>query len=359
MKAAPVIRALARHGSIRQRLVHTGQHYDAAMSDRFFQQLELPAPDINLEVGAGSHATQTAQVIMRLEPELQAHRPDVLVVYGDVNSTMAAALTAAKLHIPVAHVEAGLRSFDRTMPEEINRVVTDRVSSLFLTPSADGDENLQREGVSAGAIRRIGNVMIDSLIRALPAADGHAVLERAGLPRDARIVLVTLHRPSSVDDPGVLQRLIGALREISSHAPVIFPVHPRTRSRISADWIADDRLHLTDPLSYFEFIGLEQHAALVITDSGGVQEETTYLGVPCLTVRENTERPVTISHGSNTLVGRDPGALLAEARSALSGGAPVRRVPELWDGRAGERAAAALLEFVRDQRSGIGDRSFD
>jgi UDP-N-acetylglucosamine 2-epimerase (non-hydrolysing) len=345
MKAAPVLSALSRHG-INQRLVHTGQHYDATMSDRFFQQLELPEPDLNLGVGSGSHAVQTADVMTRLEPELAAQRPELLVVYGDVNSTMAAALVAAKLQVPVAHVEAGLRSFDWTMPEEINRLVTDRLSKLLLTPSKDANENLAREGADPNSICLIGNVMIDSLTRSLPAADAATPLRRAGLAAGDPFVLVTLHRPSSVDDPGLLRRLTHVLSDIARDIPVIFPVHPRTRAQLQPTWLQSNRLLLTEPLSYFEFIGLEERAALVITDSGGVQEETTYLGVPCLTVRDNTERPVTVTAGTNRLIGRDPEALRMAAREELKKPRGAVRRPELWDGHAGERAAAAIVKLL-------------
>jgi UDP-N-acetylglucosamine 2-epimerase (non-hydrolysing) len=346
MKAAPVIHAIAALGFARQSLVHTGQHYDKAMSDDFFRQLAMPEPDVNLGVGSGSHAKQTADVMVPLEAHLLADRPDVLVVYGDVNSTVAAALVAAKIGIPLAHVEAGLRSFDRTMPEEVNRVVTDRLADLLFTPSADGDDNLLREGVPPSAIHRVGNVMIDSLVKCLPAADARSFLDGIGLRGDARFVLVTLHRPSSVDDPALLAALVRALATLAMDVPIVFPVHPRTRARIDAAAIPVASLGLTAPVSYLEFLDLQRRAALVITDSGGVQEETTYLGVPCLTVRDNTERPITISSGTNQLVGRDPAKLLEAARASLSGTTkPAEAVP-LWDGQAGDRIAAILREFV-------------
>lgn len=349
MKAAPVLRALSAKTAVTQRLVHTGQHYDAAMSDRFFEQLRLPAPDVNLGVGSGSHAQQTADVMVRIEKELVQHTPALLIVYGDVNSTMAAALVAAKLHIPVAHVEAGLRSFDWTMPEEVNRVVTDRLASLLLTPSVDGDENLLREGANPASIRRIGNVMIDSLIASLPAAGAAQPPAGTSLSIAEPYVLATLHRPASVDDPLLLRRLLEVLSKIAEDTPVIFPVHPRTRAKIDVRWDLSPRLALCEPLDYLAFIALERQAALVITDSGGVQEETTFLGVPCLTVRDNTERPVTISNGTNRLIGRDPDAMLQAARETLHSPRPRYTVPELWDGRAGERAAAAIVEFVTRQ----------
>lgn len=351
MKAAPVLRALAAK-KITQRLVHTGQHYDVSMSDRFFEQLRLPAPDVNLGVGSGSHAQQTAEVMVRIEPELINNRPSVLVVYGDVNSTMAATVVAAKLHIPVAHVEAGLRSFDWTMPEEINRLVTDRLASLLLTPSPDGDANLLREGADANSIRRIGNVMIDSLIDSLPAADNAAALATLGLSAGDRYVLATLHRPASVDDPRLLRQLLEVLSQVAIDTPVVFPVHPRTRAKIQGDTTLSSRLILCEPLDYLSFIALERHATLVITDSGGVQEETTFLGVPCLTVRDNTERPITISSGTNKLIGRDPAALLRAARAQLAAARQPHTAPELWDGHAGERAADAIIEFIEREPAG-------
>jgi UDP-N-acetylglucosamine 2-epimerase (non-hydrolysing) len=316
------------------------------MSDDFFRQLAMPDPDVNLGVGSGSHAKQTADVMVPLEAHLLADRPDVLVVYGDVNSTVAAALVAAKIGITLAHVEAGLRSFDRTMPEEVNRVVTDRLADFLFTPSADGDANLLREGVPSSAIHRVGNVMIDSLVRCLPAADATGFLDGIGLRGDGRFVLVTLHRPSSVDDPVLLAELVRVLATLAKDIPIVFPVHPRTRARIAAGSIPVDGVKLTAPVSYLEFLDLQRRAALVITDSGGVQEETTYLGVPCLTVRDNTERPITISSGTNRLVGRDPAKLLEAARTSLAGTIkPPESVP-LWDGKAGDRIAAILREFV-------------
>ncbi|MCA9970249.1 MAG: UDP-N-acetylglucosamine 2-epimerase (non-hydrolyzing), partial [Anaerolineales bacterium] len=289
MKAAPVINALARQPGVTQVLVHTGQHYDANMSDIFFRQLGLPEPDINLEVGSASHAVQTAQIMTAFEQVVGARRPDWVVVYGDVNSTVAAALVCAKLLIPVAHVEAGLRSFDRTMPEEINRLLTDQLADLLFTPSADGDENLRREGVAAEKIQLVGNVMIDTLVRLLPQAEARwpALQTRFGL---GRFGLVTLHRPSNVDAPDSLRPILQTLGELSRELPLLFPVHPRTRQRIAAWGLeAEARaIQFVEPLGYLEFLALQKAAALVITDSGGIQEETTYLGVPCLTVRENT-----------------------------------------------------------------------
>lgn len=337
MKAAPVLAEFRKRGWP-QMLIHTGQHYDELMSDLLFRQLELPEPDINLEVGSGTHAEQTAAVMTALEKVLTDQRPSVVVVYGDVNSTMAATLTAAKLHMPVAHVEAGLRSFDRTMPEEINRLVTDQLASYLFTPSPDGDENLLREGVKKDRIFRVGNVMIDTLVRCMPLADAATPLATLKMAPGDPFVLVTLHRPANVDAPALLDQTMFVLSEISRQMPVVFPMHPRTRARVG-DRTRPSTLHLIEPVGYLQFLGLQQHARLVITDSGGVQEETTYLGVPCLTVRKNTERPVTITEGTNTLVGTDPKQLLRAALDQLSAPKTKAKVPELWDGRTAERIA--------------------
>jgi len=350
IKAAPVLRALAQHNQIRQTLVHTGQHYDAAMSDVFFRQLEMPEPDVNLEVGSGSHAQQTAAVMSAFEAVLLDRKPDLVLVYGDVNSTVAAALVCAKLGVRVGHVEAGLRSGDRSMPEEINRLLTDQVSDLLFTPSADGDENLLREGIDAAKIHRVGNVMIDTLVRMLPLAENCAPVNLT-----PPYALVTLHRPSNVDDLPWLRELLAALAELSGQMQVIFPVHPRTRQRLNDLGAAHEaavdetnsRLRLMDPLPYLEFLALERRAALVITDSGGIQEETTFLGVPCLTVRENTERPITIRMGSNQLVGRDVKKLRTAAEALLrrvptTGNAQKPCVP-LWDGHAAQRIAQIIV----------------
>jgi UDP-N-acetylglucosamine 2-epimerase (non-hydrolysing) len=336
MKAAAVLHAAQQRG-LKQTLVHTGQHYDANMSDVFFTQLAIPAPDWNLEVGSGSHAKQTADIMTRLEPVVLEAKPDMVLVYGDVNSTVAAALVCSKLLIPVGHVEAGLRSFDNTMPEEINRIVTDRLANLLFTPSEDGDANLLREGVAADKIRRVGNVMIDSLVRLLPAA---MQCPRNGLPE--RYALVTLHRPSNVDDRTALRNLLGSLLEIAEQLPVVFPIHPRTRQRISEFGISVEKLKLTDPVPYIEFLALQQRAAVVITDSGGIQEETTYLGVPCLTMRSNTERPVTVSSGTNILIGQDKTKLQMEIEKICNGKAKAGTIPPLWDGHAGDRIADIL-----------------
>ena len=337
MKAAPVLRALAGRANVKQTLVHTGQHYDANMSDVFFTQLGIPEPDVNLRVGSGSHAQQTAEIMSRFEPILLEKKPDIVLVYGDVNSTVAAALVCAKLQIKVGHVEAGLRSFDRTMPEEINRLMTDQLADLLFTPSEDGDINLRREGIDAGKIHCVGNVMIDSLIRLLPAAER---CNGNGLP--ARYALVTLHRPSNVDDGGILRNILEALLEINKDLHVVFPVHPRTRQRIADFGIDARKLHLLDPLPYIEFLALQRRATVVITDSGGIQEETTYLGVPCLTLRNNTERPVTVECGTNVIIGQDGAKLRSELTKVLNGQKNSRKVPPLWDGRASERIADIL-----------------
>jgi UDP-N-acetylglucosamine 2-epimerase (non-hydrolysing) len=336
MKVAPVLRALDERG-VRQTLVHTGQHYNANMSDVFFSQLEIRAPDVNLGVGSGSQATQTAEVMTRFEPIILERKPDIVLVYGDVNSTLAAALVCAKLLVPVGHVEAGLRSFDRSMPEEINRMVTDRLADFLFTPSADGDENLRREGVPEEKIFRVGNVMIDSLIHLLPAA---AQCPKNGLPK--RYALVTLHRPSNVDDGQALTAVLQSLAEVQEQLDVIFPVHPRTRRRIVEFGLNAEKLHLLDPLPYIEFLGLQRSATVVITDSGGIQEETTYLGIPCLTMRENTERPVTVEVGTNILVGKDKHRLAVELENILDGNAKKGAIPPLWDGLTGKRIADVL-----------------
>jgi UDP-N-acetylglucosamine 2-epimerase (non-hydrolysing) len=345
MKAAPVLAALKAHG-VQQTLVHTGQHYDAKLSAAIFLDLDLPDPDINLGVGSGTHAEQTAQILVGIERCLEA-RPDMVVVYGDVNSTLAATLAAAKAGIPVAHVEAGLRSGDRSMPEEINRLVTDRLASLLFTPSADADENLIAEGTDPGQIRLVGNVMIDSLVRLLPRADPTVLLTTLGLTTalGARsYALVTLHRPSNVDDPAMLARLLWSLTEIARSVPVVFPMHPRTRAQVSPEQFGSSGLMVTEPLTYLEFLGLQRHASVVITDSGGIQEETTFLGVPCLTMRTTTERPVTVTLGTNELLGHDTDRLKTRTREILDGQVKKGVVPPLWDGKAAERVAQHVVD---------------
>lgn len=355
MKIAPVMKAVARAGFAEQRLVHTGQHYDTAMSDVFFTDLGMPVPDLHLGVGSGSHAEQTAKVMVGFEKVCQAERPDVVVVAGDVNSTLACAVDCAKLRIPCAHVEAGLRSFDLDMPEEVNRIVTDRLCEILLTPSADGDENLRREGTPAERIFRVGNVMIDTLREHLPRARATGSPARLGVAPGEYAVL-TLHRPSNVDDPRVLGPLLDALETVQRQLPVVFPVHPRTRRRFEEfglrDRIAAMRgLRLCDPLGYLEFLGLTSQAKVVLTDSGGLQEETTALGIPCLTLRENTERPVTIAEGTNVLVGVDPARIVEELDAVLAGRGKAGRVPALWDGKASDRVAEVLRTWRRAPRA--------
>jgi UDP-N-acetylglucosamine 2-epimerase (non-hydrolysing) len=337
MKVAPVMRALQQRG-VPQTLVHTGQHYDANMSSVFFTELAMSAPDVNLKVGSGSHAAQTAEIMTRFESVLLRRKPDLVLVYGDVNSTVAAALVCSKLSVRVGHVEAGLRSRDRTMPEEINRLVTDQLADLLFTPSEDGDANLIREGISPDKIYRVGNVMIDTLVRLLPATDKRA----NGLRR--RYALVTLHRPFNVDESGRLKDILGLLLEVHDHLDVVFPVHPRTRQRMTEFGVDARQLRLFEPLPYIEFLALQRYAAVVITDSGGIQEETTYLRVPCLTLRGNTERPVTVTLGTNTLVGNDLAKLKAEILQVLAGNAKVGSIPPLWDGHAGERIAEIVAK---------------
>jgi UDP-N-acetylglucosamine 2-epimerase (non-hydrolysing) len=339
MKFAPVYRALRDHHS-RQTVVHTGQHFDFNMSDVFFQQLDVPAPDINLQAGGGSHAQQTAAIISRLEPVILEQKPDWVLVYGDVNSTVAAALVCSKLLVPVAHVEAGLRSFDRTMPEEINRLLTDQVSDMLFTPSEDGNVNLAHEGVDARKVHLVGNVMIDTLVRMLPAAE-------RSLPSDLppEYALVTLHRPANVDDIDWLSAMLGVLSGLAERIPVLFPIHPRTRQRLNDTPFANGAhpaLRLLDPLPYLEFLALQTRATVVVTDSGGIQEETTYLGVPCLTVRDNTERPVTVAIGTNILVGRNPERTRQEVERILAGERKRGTLPPLWEGRAAARIANIL-----------------
>ena len=344
MKAAPVRAALANLPGMRQTLVHTGQHYDANMSDVFFQQLEMPEPDVNLGVGSGTHARQTADIIAGFEPVVADRKPDLVLVYGDVNSTMAAALVCSKLQLRVGHVEAGLRSRDRSMPEEINRLLTDQLSDLLFTPSEDADENLLREGIPQGRIHRVGNVMIDTLVRLLPRSASH---KPANLP--PAYALVTLHRPSNVDDLPWMRGLLLALSDISHELPVVFPVHPRTRQRIhdlGLDALSDGKLLLLDPQPYLAFLALERAAKVVITDSGGMQEESSFLGVPCLTIRENTERPITLTLGTNVLVGRDISRMKSEVKRILSTQTkPAQAIP-LWDGHAAERIAQVIAGSI-------------
>lgn len=352
MKMAPIIEALRPLPGITPLLVHTEQHYDEAMSKVFFEDLGLPVPDIFLGVGSGNHSEQTARVMLEFDRVVGVEKPDFVLVVGDVNSTMAAALVAAKRLIPLGHVEAGLRSFDRTMPEEVNRVVTDQVSDLLFTTCREAETHLVREGIDPARIRFVGNVMIDTLLKHRERArELSRAMETFGLtPR--RFVLVTLHRPSNVDEPAPLRGLLEALGRLSEERAVLFPVHPRTRNRIREFGLEDvlaghPALRLAEPLGYLDFLRLLDDAELAVTDSGGIQEETTVLGVPCLTVRPNTERPITITEGTNILVGTDPRRVVEEGLKALSGTRKTGRVPELWDGRAAGRIARILAEWRR------------
>ncbi len=346
MKIKPVVDALESRG-VETSIVHTGQHYDNNMSEVFFEELGIRPPDISLEVGSGTQAEQTSLVMTRLEPVTADLDPDIVVVVGDVNSTLAAALVAAKSPARLAHVEAGLRSRDWTMPEEINRVVTDRVSDYLLAPSQDAVENLVAEGCSRDSIGLVGNVMIDTLLANVARAQERSTLRQIGV-ENTPYVAVTLHRPNNVDDPAHLAGLVDALGSLAGEIPVVFPLHPRTRARLIPDDLAGGLIYL-DPLGYLDFVALEASAALVITDSGGVQEETTALGIPCLTVRDNTERPITITEGTNQLVGRDPRRLLEAARAVLND-PPSPRKPDLWDGQAAERIADFLLTEASEAR---------
>ena len=346
MKVAPVYQALAQRG-LDVRLVHTGQHYDEKMSAVFFDDLGMPRPDSFLGVGSGSHAEQTARVMTGFDADCVQHQPDLVLVAGDVNSTIACALVAAKRGIAVGHIEAGLRSRDWSMPEEINRILTDQCSDLLLTPSPDGDENLLAEGVPAWRIRCVGNCMIDSLRAHLPAALALATPQGMGLvPKDYAVA--TLHRPSNVDDPSQLAALLTALGQVSMKLPVVFPIHPRTRARIEqAGLHVAPGIQLCEPLGYLQFLGLMAQARLVLTDSGGIQEETTALAVPCLTLRANTERPITVTQGSNILLGADPDAIGPAVVSILQGRGTSGRVPDLWDGHAAQRIADIVCAGFR------------
>ena len=345
MKIAPVMRALRAASGIRQLLVNTGQHYDEAMAGGFLRELDLPRPDRDLGVGSGTHAVQTANVMTAFEEICLADRPDLVVVV-DVNSTMAASLVAAKLVIPIAHVEAGLRSFDRTMPEEINRLVTDRLADLLLTPSRDADDNLRAEGTPADRIHLVGNVMIDTLHAHLPIARLERVRDRVPVG-DGPYAVLTLHRPANVDRPEALGAILDAVCAIAARMPVVFPVHPRTRARLTEFHLdtALDGMILTEPLGYIDFLSLTSHARLILTDSGGLQEESTALGIPCLTLRENTERPVTVTDGTNRVVGTRTADILKGFEDALTSTAPANK-PALWDGHAAERVAAVITRFL-------------
>ena len=345
MKVAPIVEAMKRRErEFMPLVVHTGQHYDAAMSDAFLSDLDLPEPDVYLGVGSASHAAQTAAVMERFEPVVLQEKPDWVLVVGDVNSTLACALVCVKLGVKVAHVEAGLRSRDRTMPEEINRLLTDQIADLLFTPSADADENLLAEGIPRERIRLVGNVMIDSLLKHLPRTKESTIGDDLQLNEYA---VVTLHRPSNVDDPKTFKRILHSLEMIGDRIPVIFPVHPRTFKMIAELGFTDRLLNAKglwpiNPLGYLDFLGLYSRARLVLTDSGGIQEETSVLGIPCLTLRENTERPITVTMGTNKIVGSDPDKIVAAAFAALEGKAkPTVSIP-LWDGHTAERIVAAL-----------------
>jgi UDP-N-acetylglucosamine 2-epimerase (non-hydrolysing) len=361
MKMAPLIRALGRHAGIPATLlVHTGQHYDRDMNSRLFQDLQLPPPDLNLEVGSGTHAVQTAEVMRRFEPVLDAHRPSCVVVVGDVNSTLACSLVASKKQVPIIHVEAGLRSFDRTMPEEINRVLTDQIADVLYTTERSAHDNLAREGVLAERTHLVGNLMIDSLLaHRSRAVQPQEVLQRAGVPPArlahwARFGVVTLHRPSNVDHREVLGSLLDTLRAVGERLPLVCPLHPRTRANVDrfdlGRLIDSENLLMLPPQGYLEMVGLMSGASVVLTDSGGIQEETTALGIPCLTLRENTERPITVEQGTNTVVGRDSDLIVSTVEDVLRTGGKRGRVPELWDGHAGERIADHLAHWLAERR---------
>jgi UDP-N-acetylglucosamine 2-epimerase (non-hydrolysing) len=359
VKIAPLIRAMRRSSELASALVHTGQHYDTTMSEQFFADLEIPRPHVNLGVGSGSHATQTAEVMRRLEPVLEELRPDIVLVVGDVNSTLAAALTAVKLGIPVAHVEAGLRSFDRSMPEEINRLLTDAIAGLLFVTEDSGRQNLLREGIAPEKIYFVGNVMIDALEAFRPRWQASSVFERLGLGSEQPYAVLTLHRPSNVDEPEILTELLGALQALARHVPLVFPVHPRIGPRLSGRgnlfWreaapgepFPSKGIIGLPPLGYLDFVALMNRARLVLTDSGGIQEETTILGVPCLTLRETTERPVTVTHGTNRVVGTNPAKILHHALRTLDHPPHPPGPPPFWDGRAAERIVGVLLESRR------------
>ena len=360
MKIAPIMGAFNRPGSgINARLLHTGQHYDAAMKSAFFDQLGIPEPDVDLGVGSGSHAWQTAEIMQRFEPELDAWQADLLLVVGDVNSTIACALVAVKKGIPVIHVEAGLRSFDRGMPEEINRVLTDQISELLFTTEQDAEKNLAKEGIAKERIHFVGNVMIDTLLanreRAVDAAKTLAKYSASTSNTGSEFGLVTMHRPANVDDPVVLKRLLKTLANISQTLPLIFPLHPRTADRVERNGlreiIKNGQISLLPPLGYLELLGLMKSARLVLTDSGGIQEETTALGIPCITMRESTERPITVEQGTNTIVGSDPEKIMACFHNVMQMGGKAGRIPQLWDGKAAERIARVILGWAEKRRA--------
>lgn len=362
MKIAPLMRAFSHEPGFSATLLHTGQHYDAAMKSSFFEQLDIPEPDVDLEVGSAGHAIQTAEIMRRFEPELDRLDAGAVLVVGDVNSTIACALVAAKKGVPVIHVEAGLRSYDRRMPEEINRVLTDQLSDLLYTTEKDAQANLEREGIDPARVRFVGNLMIDTLFHNRDRCPKpEALLSAFSIP--ARFFepdgygMLTLHRPSNVDDPSVFRSLLRAIGDLSRELPLIFPVHPRTRARIEEaglEEMLDNDIVLLPPLGYLEMLGLMSGARVLLTDSGGIQEETTALGVPCITLRENTERPITVSAGTNSVVGTDPDRIRVAFDAALGGGKAGRMIPELWDGRAAERIVADIARWAADRYSLLG-----
>lgn len=353
MKIAPLMDALSRTPGVKTLLVHTGQHYDERMSRLFFGDLGIPTPDLNLEVGSGSHAVQTAEVMKRFEPVCIEHRPNWVVVVGDVNSTLAAALVASKLGIKTAHVEAGLRSFDRTMPEEINRVLTDAISDLLFVTEPSGVENLRREGIADDKVYLVGNVMIDTLLRSRLRADESAILSTLRIEK-RKYAVVTLHRPANVDDRNVFSSILAAFEVIARDMPIIFPVHPRSRKNLESSGLGGrassiSNLRLVEPLGYLDFLKLMSDSAVVLTDSGGIQEETTILGVPCLTLRENTERPITVTQGTNRLTGSTTEAILKAYQEVRNQPQRAVKIPDLWDGAAADRIVTYLVEASRVQ----------
>jgi UDP-N-acetylglucosamine 2-epimerase (non-hydrolysing) len=355
-KISPIMKAIAKSDTLVAKLVHTGQHYDQAMKHAFFEQLQIPEPDIDLGVGSGSHAVQTAEIMKRFEPVLDEEKPAAVLVVGDVNSTIACALVSSKKHIPMIHVEAGLRSYDRNMPEEINRVLTDQISDLLFTTEKDAEENLAKEGVDKSRVHFVGNVMIDNLKqqlpRATPVADILPDVNLSESPWNNGFALLTMHRPSNVDDPAILKRLLETIAKISEQLPVIFPVHPRTKKQIEEfnlqHLIESGNIITKEPLGYLEMLGLMANAKIILTDSGGIQEESTSLGVPCLTLRENTERPITVTDGTNTIVGTDPQVILSAFNEIMKTGGKAGNIPEKWDGKAAERIVQFLETWVQN-----------
>ena len=365
VKVAPLIKEMQRYPALLPVLIHTGQHYDHMMSEQFFTELDLQPPDINLGVGSGSHAMQTAEVLRRLEPILEMIKPRAVLVVGDVNSTLGAALTAVKMGIPVARVEAGLRSFDRTMPEEINRVLTDAISDLLFVTEESGQQNLVREGISREKIHFVGNVMIDALQASKPRWKSSSIFRRLGLESGLPYAVLTLHRPCNVDDPVTLQDLLEALQVLARHMPILFPVHPRVKPKLlrqpnlfwpqpnAGESLPGKGISCLDPLGYLDCIALMSRARVVLTDSGGIQEETTILGVPCLTLRETTERPITVTHGTNRVIGTDPARIVKETLLALEHPSLPPPPPPFWDGRAAERIVRILNAYGASHRSPV------